>query len=330
MGRFLRQILTHLLRRPDVRLTLASRQRDDAAALESLLGRRGNWEFVTWHEWTRASDMDVAWFPWNRVDVRPAMPLVVTIHDTAAFDCPRQGWRAWLDNERARRRLRDAAVRADRVMTVSDFSRNCIIRHLAVAPSSVDVVTEGVSLATLADTVATPARPAPYVLFVGADDARKNLRGLLEAWRRLGDSARELVVAGSNPAPSRGGNSDKGVCFLGELDDLTLAGLYRWCDLFVMPSHYEGFGLPLLEAMACGAPVAAARAASLPEVGGEVPIWFDPSDVDDIVRALREGMSDPERTQRMRVAGRQRAREFTWEKAAEQVAECLKRAALRA
>lgn len=320
MGRFVLQTLTEMLRRDDVALTLASRDRADRAALELLLDHADRWRFTRWNEWPRRP-LDVCWFPWNRVDVLPPSPRVVTIHDTAAFDWPKTGRWSWLDNRRARGQLRTAVARAQRVMTVSSFSRDCIGRHLGVV--NADVVMEGESFASLAATVKVNPRPRPYVLYVGAEDPRKNLDGLLRAWQRLARTDFELVVVGSTRPDM------EGVAWVGESDDVMLAGLYRYADLFVMPSLYEGFGLPLLEAMACGAPVAAARAASLPEVGGDVPAWFDPHDADQMAAVVGDLLDDPDRRARMVEAGLARAREFTWARCAEQVVDVLRKAAAR-
>lgn len=320
MGRFVLQTLTEMLQRDDVALTLASRDRADRAALELLLDHADRWRFTRWNEWPRRQ-LDVCWFPWNRVDVLPPAPRVVTIHDTAAFDWPKTGGWAWLDNRRAQGQLRRAVARAQRVMTVSLFSRDCIVKHLGVADA--DVVVEGESFARLADTVKVNPRPRPYVLYVGAEDPRKNLDGLLGAWQHLGRTDFELVVVGATR------DQTDGVSFIGEADDVTLAGLYRYADLFVMPSLYEGFGLPLLEAMACGAPVAAARAASLPEVGGDVPDWFDPHDIDQMAAVIGRLLDDPQGRARKIEAGLARAREFTWARCAEQVVDVLRKAAAR-
>lgn len=318
MGRFVLQTLLRLQQRSDLSLTLASRSRADRAALELLLDGSERWRFTTWSGWPRCS-LDVCWFPWNRVDALPRAPRVVTIHDTAAFDWPRKGTWAWLDNHRAQSRLRRAVARADRVMTVSSFSRDCIARHLGVA--SADVVVEGESLAALAANVPERLHPRPYVLFVGADDERKNLGALLEAWRAINRPDLDLVIVGCGGAPQ------PNVVWVADSDDARLAGLYRWAELFVMPSRYEGFGLPLLEAMACGTPVAAARAASLPEVGGSAPAWFDPDDVSEMAAVIDACLNDPSRRAAMAQEGLAQARAFTWERCAEQVVEVLRRAA---
>ncbi len=113
------------------------------------------------------------------------------------------------------------------------------------------------------------------------------------------------------------GRTDR-IIWLEGVDDATLAELYRRSQVFVMPSLYEGFGLPLLEAMACGAPTAAARAASLPEVGGEIPFWFNPNDPVDIARAIMEAIEHPNGE-----AGPERAAEFNWENSAAELCEIL-------
>lgn len=320
MGRFVLQTLQCLLSRDDIALTLASRDRADRPALALLLDGDERWRFTRWNEWGRRP-LDVSWFPWNRVDVLPPTPRVVTIHDTAAFDWPKTGRWSWFDNRRAQGQLRTAVARAQRVMTVSSFSRGCIARHLGVADA--DVVVEGESLAALAATVRDNPRARPYVLYVGAEDPRKNLDTFLAAWKRLDRRDVDLVVVGcARPA-------EAGVTWIKESDDVTLAGLYRWATLFVMPSLYEGFGLPLLEAMACGAPSAAARAGSLPEVGGDAAAWFNPHNVDEMAAVIGALLDDEPRRTRLAEAGLERARQFTWTRCAEQVVEVLRKAAAR-
>lgn len=336
MGRFVGCILRRILETSaEIEVTLLSRGADDRLALAEILkGAARPWHFYPWSA-IDACPLDVCWFPWNRVDVMPDCVRVVTIHDTAAFDWPLPGWTAWLDNHRARRQLRTAVARANRVMTVSRFSRECICRHLGVARGDVDVVSEGATFALHPELRVAPARP--FVLAVGALDRRKNLEGLLAAWRLLQDDpsaplgSRELRVAGVGPAQGQAlAGALKNVAFEADIDDQRLLELYHTCDLFVMPSHYEGFGLPLLEAMACGAPVAAARAASLPEVGGDVPEWFDPADPRDIARALRAVLGDEARIRDMRAHALERAKTFSWERATREVLASLRKARLDA
>jgi len=306
MGRYVASVLDELLK--ETGLTLFSRA-DDEAWL------RARWpsaqfHFANWNDGALDS-LDACWFPWNRIDVTPRCACVLTLHDMAAFDWPVRRPLGFLDNRKAQQRIRKAASTAGRIMTVSEFSRERIVHHLQIPPQRIDVVSEGVDL--------TRFCPAPseedgtrFVLFVGAQDPRKNLDGLLLAWERVTDAAQLWIAGCDGPSTAR-------VRYLGETDDARLVSLYRGCALFVMPSFYEGFGLPLLEAMACGAPVAAACAGSLPEVGGEVAAYFDPKDPDDMGRVLDQALKSP------RPGGVERAREFTWARAARQVLDALGR-----
>jgi glycosyltransferase involved in cell wall biosynthesis len=267
---------------------------------------------------------------------------VLTIHDVAAFADPASA------GEEERRRLRRSAARAHRIITVSEFSRREIAHHLQIPAERVEVVLEGVepefrpqTIRSRADFLKEHTGGRPFAFFVGNGEPRKGLGLLLEAFQAIRDRVpHALVLSGSPPRP-RGLFSrwlapwsqpdspilerclqtlQDRVLWAGAIDDETLRDYYRHCDLFVCPSLYEGFGLPLLEAMACGAPVAAARRASLPEVGGEVPLWFDPEDHEDFARALVEGLEhSPDRRGR----GVERARLFRWDDAALSILQIL-------
>lgn len=332
MGRYVRNILGAWKRAGIAhRVVLLARS---ARHLPALQAEMPGWTCAAANQ---APPLDACWFPWNRIDWEPGCPKVVTVHDVASFapgvppDPDDQG------------RLRNAAARADRIVTVSEFSRSEIARHLAVPAERIVPVLEGVE----PEFTPEPRQPRaafleertggrPYALFVGNDEPRKGLRLLLEAFASVRDRVPHVLVLSGSP-PARPGLlarwtgtgspleaplralGDR-VLWAGGPDDETLRDYYRHCDLFVCPSLYEGFGLPLLEAMACGAPTAAARRASLPEVGADAPCWFDPEDPDDFARVLLEALADPEP---LRGRGLERARELRWEATAARILEIL-------
>lgn len=325
MGRYLVSVLGHLLNRTDIEWLFMSRDAGSGGAVRDRLGRDIP-RLVRWGA-PEASRVDVCWFPWNRVDTTPRTRRLVMIHDTAMVDWPVTGRLfAFLDNRRMRGMLQRAVARADLIMSPSIFTRGRLMHHFGVSEDRVQVVSEGHRGLPSSNTP-RPDRlggvEGPFVLHVGGLDPRKNALGLLTAWAQGGFEGHRLVMAGLDAQP---GHADS-VTWLGSVDDAELAWLYGHCELCVVPSFYEGFGLPLLEAMAAGAPVASSGAASLPEVGGDVPEYFDPADASDMVRAIRAVLGAPERARAMRQAGLERAKAFTWERAAEQVVACLRRAA---
>jgi glycosyltransferase involved in cell wall biosynthesis len=175
------------------------------------------------------------------------------------------------------------------------------------------------------------------VLTVSAKRAHKNLERLIDAAKRLAaERDLVLVVPGYATPDERSleahaaavGVRDS-VCFTGWLDDATLEGLYRAADCFVFPSLAEGFGLPLLEAMARGTPVATSNATSLPEIGGDAVEYFEPTDTDAIAATIARILDDPALRERMAVSGPRRAAEFTWEGTAESTLRCYDRALRR-
>ncbi|MBI3925960.1 MAG: glycosyltransferase family 4 protein [Armatimonadetes bacterium] len=334
MGRLMRNVLHAWQGRLNHRLLLLTRERRHLTELEEY--RDEGWECMAYGD---APPLDVCWFPWMRVDWDPECPVVVMVHDTVPFTEYHESRHLETDQER----LQEAVHRADRIVTISNFSRVEIHRHLDVELERIEVVPLGVdptfSPVTDLELSAFPRTvvgPEPYLLYVGNTEPRKNLAGLLEAFTLMaGRIPHRLALVCERPrAPSwadrlRGKSSplqrsieevEERLCWIERPEDRRLAELYRQCRLFVMPSFYEGFGFPLLEAMACGAPVAAARAASLPEVGGEVPVYFNPADPVDIARAIMEALGAD---RHVGEAGIERARQFPWSEAARKILEIL-------
>jgi glycosyltransferase involved in cell wall biosynthesis len=269
------------------------------------------------------SPYDLAW--WYPV------PLVVTIHDMAPLSNPAGIVRTGLEH----RFLYRFARRAARVIAVSEFARTEILRHLPLRPENVVVVPEAAQpgLAApppghVAQMAASLGIAGPYFLHVGGYDRvepRKDVGTLLAAFaevRRRGFDA-TLVLAGGGGAGipalvdqlEHHGIADH-VALTGYLATEDLAALYAGAAAFVFPSTYEGFGLPVLEAMTCGAPCLIARAGSLPEVAGDGALGCEAGDVNGFATTMVELLSRAELRSELRARGARRAREFDWERTA--------------
>jgi alpha-1,3-rhamnosyl/mannosyltransferase len=167
--------------------------------------------------------------------------------------------------------------------------------------------------------------PRPYVLYVGINKPPKNLVRLIEAFARVAAHVEhDCVIAGAwderYPEARRRAAElqiDQRVHFLGPIADADLPGLYNGAEWFITASLYEGFGLPALEAMACGTPVLCSNTSSLPEVVGDAAVLFDPTDVEAIARALEQALPDRVLRDRLRERSLQRAAQFTWSRAAD-------------
>lgn len=300
------------------------------AANLSLRGVRMLWAQSVLPWWAAQDGIDLFWAPTHRLPrYLPArIARVVTIHDLV--------WKHAGQTMRPLSRWLDAkfmpeAVRlADRVIAVSEHTAQDLLTEIPEAEGKVRVVPLGVSV------LSEPSAPevlralgieAPFVLFVGTLEPRKNLRRLLEAYAALPDSVRKsvrMVIAGGK---GWGGvdvlsiavqlNISDRIHVVGHASDALLSALYDHALFLAMPSLYEGFGLPLVEAMARGKPVLTSNCASMPEVAGDAGIFVDPSDVNSICNGLLSMVAEVSLRQRLAGNARAMAARYSWEKAAE-------------
>jgi glycosyltransferase involved in cell wall biosynthesis len=243
--------------------------------------------------------------------VRPC-PGVVTIHDLAFEAFPRDF--SPRTGAKYRALAPRAARSAERVICVSGFTAADVVRRYGVDEARVRVVPNAPSL-PIGDEPAPNG--GPYLLAVGDLRPKKNLLRLVEAYRGLRREGLEhrLVLAGVDGGEGerlRAAAAGEPVELTGYLSDARLDALMRAAAALVHPSLYEGFGIVLVEAMARGIPVAAARATALPETGGEAAEYFDPLDVADMAAAIRRVVSDGERRAQLVQRGRARAGALSW------------------
>jgi glycosyltransferase involved in cell wall biosynthesis len=236
-----------------------------------------------------------------------------------------------------RRLMLETGARADAIITVSERSRADIVEQLRIPPAEaakVHKVFNGVSDRFRIDPRGAPPRAAfgperpAAILYVGRADPYKNLTGLLRALdraRRMCEFPLRLTIVGPRdpryPEAPRLASElglDPIVKWAGFLDDENLLRVYREADLLVQPSRYEGFGLPVVEAMACGVPVICGNAGSLPEVAGDAAVLVDPGDTAGIAEAIGRVLTDEALARELRARGITRSARFTWERAAAQ------------
>jgi glycosyltransferase involved in cell wall biosynthesis len=291
-----------------------------------------HWQGLGGHAWeqfilpVKLKGGSILWSPAN------TGPLLVrnqalTIHDLSPLEHPewfRTGFAAWY-----RLFLPWLARRVQKVFTPSEYVKQKVtgrfgIKNVTVTPNAVDP--------SIFHPGARQTRfdlPRCYLLFVGTLEPRKNLSGLLCAWNQIKDEFEEtwLIIAGAGGTVFKQihlSQDVERVCFLGYVDDETLAGLYANAALFVLPSQAEGFGLPALEAMASGTPVVVSDGGALPEVVGEAGLTFCLAEPHGLTNVLRLGLGDTKLRAQLSEKGFERAKHFSWQGTAERVWESLR------
>jgi glycosyltransferase involved in cell wall biosynthesis len=268
------------------------------------------------------------------------LPLVVTVHDLTLVTHPE-----WHEAGKVRYfgwAMRRAVRAAARVLCVSATTARDLAERLEVAPERIDVTPLGTDLrpATEAEVAGLRRRlglDGPYLLGLGTVEPRKDLPALVRAFAGLaGELPHRLVLAGLAgwgsgalaEAVAASGVADR-VLLTGYLPEADKAALFTGADVFAYPSRYEGFGLPVLEAMACGTPVVTTTGGSLPEVAGDAAWLVDPGDTDALAAALAKLATDPAARQAAAARGRDRAATFTWDRCAAQTVAAYHRALAR-
>ncbi len=278
----------------------------------------------------------VLWSPCASGPVSSARQ-VVTFHDLFPVDSPqwyKSAYASWYGFT-----LRELAHSAKHIIAVSDFTKRRLMAQFGVADAKITVVHNGVDAAwfSASPALAPEARAAlqlpagRYLLSVGSLEPRKNLKTLLAAWQTVVHELPEdlsLVISGAcddrvfcsaglRELPPR-------VILTGYVADRFLPGLYAGSLGFIYPSLAEGFGLPPLEAMACGVPVLTSNSTALPEVCGAAALYFDPTNPSELSRGIKLLAGDQNLQRKLSVLGREQASRFNWERTAEQTLSVLR------
>lgn len=326
-GRYVRELLTALDRLGgDERYALYARE-----PWGDLDPKRFAWRPVTardplWHLMTaRRADREcdvflstnsylTAWFT--------RIPTAVVVYDLVPWTNPDTANRRSATIERAT--IRPALRRCAALPCISEATRIDLVRRFPIAEPKASVIPLAAD-ATFADPVPAPGHHElknPYVLAVGTLEPRKNLERLIDAWVVLPPDVRgahELALVGPRGWDEDGilrKAIDHGARLLGHVTEDELRALYAGASAFVYPSLYEGFGLPVLEAMAAGAPVITSNVSSLPEVAGDAALLIDPHDTAAIATAITELLSDTALSDSLRRRGRERAALYSWQRTA--------------
>jgi glycosyltransferase involved in cell wall biosynthesis len=252
---------------------------------------------------------------------------VSTVHDATVFT--KYDTRPWLSKSRVRLQIKALARGADLLFTVSKYSKEEIQKYISVCPEKIRVVWNGIDDKyynpldeQIMSQVITKLKGCDdYILYYGGFRKNKNVDGLLKAYALISPQIQtKLVLVGKTgtyatalyPLIQQMGLRDR-LIFFGFASDEELKCLLNRCRVFVFPSFMEGFGLPIAEAMACGAPVICSKAASLPEIGGDAAHYFDPADHQECAARILEVLQNNELRWRLHENGLKRAELFKWE-----------------
>jgi glycosyltransferase involved in cell wall biosynthesis len=273
------------------------------------------------------------------------IPTAATLYDLIPLSRP-EYYLVEESFERAYFRRIQSLKRADLLLAISESSRLEAIKHLEISPDRIATIAAGVDPSFRCESIEPEAKAAllrryrlerPFILYTGGPDPHKNLHGLIKGFALLPSKLRsfyQLAIVGKISKEEQqkfwtfsrhNGLSENQIAFTGYVCDDDLRLLYNVCELFVLPSFNEGFGLPALEAMSCGAAVAGSNCTSIPEIINRQDALFDPKNPEDIAKRLSEILENPELRQDLRKWGLARAQEFTWQTTARAALQALEK-----
>jgi len=288
--------------------------------------------------WLAKFRADVLFSPNHELMLFPPVPQVVVIHDIIPYFAPEE--HRFLGTYYQDYLPKLLSYHVKHIVTVSNSTRDDLIKYFQLPPDKITAIHSGPG-ATLGYKELPQDIPRPYILYVGRLAPYKNLCNLVLAMGLLQDRfPHHIVIAGVAPPGLNGAVSDilksaasagitDRVKFLGYVPTEQLGSLYREASLLVLPSLYEGFGFPPLEAMSCGTPVAVSRIPALVETVGDAGVYFEPRSPKDIAGAIERLLSDQKLREEMIKRGKERARSFSWERTAGFMYEVLCNAARR-
>lgn len=281
----------------------------------------------------RRKDVDIFFTTSHYAPRFSPVPTVISIMDVSYFHYPE------LFNKKDLYKLKNwtqySANKARKIITISNSSKNDIIKYYQIPEEKIVVVYPGIKEIEVSKMNKIPAKykiQGDFILYIGTLQPRKNLTRLIEAISIIKNKKITLVIIGKKgwqyeeilAAPDTYGVKDR-VEFLDFVPDEDLPSFYQNALCYVLPSLYEGFGLPILEAMQYGCPVLTSNVSSLPEAGGDAALYFDPMNVDDIAHKIDKVEEDNKLREEMKRKGLAHVKKFSWEKSAEHVLAILEK-----
>lgn len=341
IGRYVRNVLRELtVQQPQLQFTLFVQRTSEIAAMRDLLDGLypglGAWARIEPIGELARTDADIVWYPWNQLTVpHPRATMIATVHDLAPMHRHDHRWWKVLKRAKYHRRYARTLARAHGILTISEFSRREVLDRFDVPPDKVSVTllaADDLTLSTSGDmsSLDRAACGAGFFLSVGGQEARKNLTTLYTAMDRLWARGIEIPLVQCGPGLSRETRARRAQApwlrHLGYVTDAQLVTLYRHATALVFPSRYEGFGLPVLEAMRAGGVVVCSTASSLPEVAGNAALTVPWDDAEALAHAMQRVYDDATLRAQLQAGGPLHAAAFSWARTASETFSAMQRA----